>query len=461
MFDDPLSNLTKDIDPHQSSVNELIPTSALSLPGPAHGSDDLIPYSPTQTAVDEHRTMIKNIWPELSDSAKCDFPEFSKLYSDVKNEALPNFIGAKVPIQSGLNIKAWYQMLQHYHDAQLCDFLQYGWPLGYLSKTPPTTVLTNHPSALAHMQHVHTFVKEELKHQALIGPFKSDPFIPWVRYSPLMTRPKRDTMKRRIIVDLSYPQGKSVNDGIDNHNHLGCDITYSLPTIADLITRLQLQGKAAYLWKADLTRAYRQLRADPLDTPLLGIKVGDDIYLDHCPPFGCRSSAAICQRVANAVVYILAQQSCYTLAYLDDYGGCDATFHQANHSYTTFKTVCRTLGLQLAEEKCSPPTTQMEWLGYLVDSVKMSISIPKNKLEQVLQECKTWTNRARANKRMIQVLVGKLIYVSHCIQSARKFIARVLATLRAMGNDDWITLGHGFKADIRWFLCFAEQSNGV
>lgn len=103
----------------------------------------------------------------------------------------------------------------------------------------------------------------------------------------------------------------------------------------------------------------------------------------------------------------------------------------------------------------------MEWLGYEVNSVKMSISIPKTKLQQVLQECHRWINRPRANKKMIQVLVGKLIYVSHCIQSARKFIARVLATLRSMGNQDWITLGKGFKADIRWFLCFAQQSNGV
>lgn len=151
-----------------------------------------------------------------------------------------------------------------------------------------------------------------------------------------MTRPKRDSDKWRIIVDLSFPHGATVNDGIDNHNHLGSDITYSLPTITDLVTRRQDQGTAAYLWKADLTCAYRQLRADPLDTPLLGIKVGTDIYLNLCPPF-----------VANHLpLYAKGWQTLLStyLTYLDDYEGCDATLHEATRSYNTFRLVCKILG---------------------------------------------------------------------------------------------------------------------
>lgn len=419
------------------------------------------PGASTDTALDEHSKMIRTFWPETSSTAQNEFPQFTDLYNKIKEVGRPNYLGARIPLKSGLNMKAWYTLLEHYHDYQLCDLLQYGWPLGYLRDLPPTSSPVNHPSATAHMGHVRKFVDQELQHDALVGPFTADPFTPWVRYSPIMTRPKRDANARRIIVDLSFPHGYAVNDGIDNHNHLGTDITYSLPTITDLMTRLQHQGAAAFLWKADLTRAYRQLRADPLDTPLLGIKLENEIYLDLCPPFGCKSSAAICQRVANAVVYILAQQSCYTLAYLDDYGGCDTTLQQATRSYNTFKATCKTLGLQLAEAKCSPPATQMEWLGYQVDSVKMSIAIPTAKLGQVLLECRAWMKRTKANKRMIQVLVGKLVYVSQCIRSARKFTARILATLRAMKDTDWITIGRPFKSDIRWFLHFAELSNGV
>lgn len=67
-----------------------------------------------------------------------------------------------------------------------------------------------------------------------------------------MTRDKRDSQEKRIIVDLSFPKDASVNDAIDPTNHVGNDVTYALPTIADLITQLQLHGKEAYFWEADL-----------------------------------------------------------------------------------------------------------------------------------------------------------------------------------------------------------------
>lgn len=105
----------------------------------------------------------------------------------------PNYLGARIPLDLALNIQAWYELLKNYHDYELCDLLNYGWPLGYLKDAPPTSAPGNHPSAAAHMQHVHAFIKEELHHKALIGPFSSDPFIPWVRYSPIMTRPKRES----------------------------------------------------------------------------------------------------------------------------------------------------------------------------------------------------------------------------------------------------------------------------
>lgn len=69
-----------------------------------------------------------------------------------------------------------------------------------------------------------------------------------------MSRPKKGTDDRRIIVDLSFPQGEAVNTAIDITSYLGKDITYSLPTITDLITKLQIEGPGTYIWKADLAR---------------------------------------------------------------------------------------------------------------------------------------------------------------------------------------------------------------
>lgn len=412
-------------------------------------------------AIKKTAEMISTIWPTPTPTACKEFPEFCDLYMNIKSWNLPNFLGARIPLNSNLVLPAWYSYLADYHDKLLCQFLTYGWPVGYLSDTPPQAVDTNHPSAENHLSHVKKFINTELAHDALEGPFKQAPFAPWCRTSPMMTRDKKDSADKRIIVDLSYPKRLSVNDALDPANHLGKNITYTLPTIGDLIAQLQLYGKGAYFWKADLSRAYRQLRIDPLDTPLLAIQLEGETYLDLCPPFGCRTSAALCQRVANAVVYILGKEKHQILAYLDDYAACHSTLHKAEHTYQRFTQLAAELGLQLAEKKCFPPAKKVEWLGYYLDSETMSVAIPKTKLTEVLQECEQWLARKRASRKMIQKLAGKLIFISNCVYPGPKFLARILATLSKIGETEWTTLSNHFKADVKWFHEYARQANGV
>ena len=51
-----------------------------------------------------------------------------------------------------------------------------------------------------------------------------------------MTRPKPAADHKRVIVDLSFPQGASINAGIASNTYLGTDFLLSLPNI-DNITR--------------------------------------------------------------------------------------------------------------------------------------------------------------------------------------------------------------------------------
>lgn len=64
---------------------------------------------------------------------------------------------------------------------------------------------------------------------------------------------------------------------------------------------------------------------------------------------------------------------------------------------------------------------------------------------------------------MIQSLVGKLIHIATCIKHARKFVARILATLRYMTsvNQEWTTINAEFKADVQWFKNYAAVANGI
>lgn len=422
------------------------------------------PFFPTfdQKEVENHSQRIASIWPYPTPQAMEQFPEFCKTYCMIKSFNLPNVLGARLTLKSGLNLANWERHLRDYHDKEVCSFLRFGWPLGYSADSPPTSIPDNHPSGTNHMEHVNTFIQTELAHKAIVGPFKEPPFFPWTRNNPIMSRPKKDTQARRIIIDLTFPDERGVNQGIDIHSILGRDISYTLPNIWDLTTCLKDLGTGAWVWKADLQRAYRQLRVDPLDTPFLAMQTRRGTFLDLCPSFGCRSSSAACQRTSNAVVYLMRKEGFVTYAYLDDYAGCSATEEEAIRAYNYFIALTNNLGLKLATEKCQPPQQHVTWLGYTVDTLKMQVSIPLEKVQELKAECQAWMSRQKANKRMLQSLLGKILHAAGCIKNARKFTARLLSTLRSLGKRYWTTINDECKADIRWFLEYASHhANGV
>ena len=75
----------------------------------------------------------------------------------------------------------------------------------------------NHFSALQHPVAVEKYLAKERSYRAILGPTKDmsqDPSYSVIHSSPLLTRPK-DQDKCRVILDLSYPQGLSLNNQVD------------------------------------------------------------------------------------------------------------------------------------------------------------------------------------------------------------------------------------------------------
>lgn len=140
-----------------------------------------------------------------------EFTQFCENYSRIKAAHAPNFVGTRVQVKSDL--VEWDRRLKSFNDTDLCKFLLFGWPSGYLNDYPPALVDNNHLLAKQHLEHVRKFIHTELEHQAILGPFNFTPFEPWFRVSPIMMKPKRESDDRRIILDLSFPKGEGVYAG--------------------------------------------------------------------------------------------------------------------------------------------------------------------------------------------------------------------------------------------------------
>ena len=209
----------------------------------------------------------------------------------------PNYLAARIPVASQLNIENWRSYLSNYWDVQLLDLLEYGFPLDVDRDTVLTSTETNHTSALQNSFHVQSYIQEELSFQAMLGPFQAKPIS--LHISHLMVRDKQDS--KRTIMDLSWPKGASVNASVSKDVYLDTQYALTYPSIDSIVSSLVKLSPAALIYKVDISRAFRQINIDPKDIDLLGLKFQNQYFIDKSVPFGYRNGSQIFQRCTDAI----------------------------------------------------------------------------------------------------------------------------------------------------------------
>ena len=81
-------------------------------------------------------------------------------------------------------------------------------------------------------------------------------------------------------------------------------------------------------------------------------------------------------------------------------------------------------------------------------------------LGAIYDECYMVRFKKKLNKRGMQSLLGKLIYIHKCVKPARIFINRILHLFRTSTRRS-ISLSQSFYIDIDWFIRFLPSFNGV
>ena len=179
----------------------------------------------------------------------------------------------------------------------LISGLSCGFPLHYQGNHRAFEA-SNLLSALENPQVVDMKLSKELAACRIVGPFTSPPF-PSFRVSPLGVVPKKVQGDFRLIRHLSFPKGRSVNDGIAAE-----DTSVRYATIADAIRLIKLAGPGCFLAKTDIKSAFRIIPIHPNDYPLLGMKWRGRFYYDRCMPMGCSSSCKTFETFSTAVEWI-------------------------------------------------------------------------------------------------------------------------------------------------------------
>ena len=134
----------------------------------------------------------------------------------VRASGKPNYLEARVPAPTHWDLDLLENLLEDYDDKLIVDFLRYGWPMSR-SILPLTnnSAKVNHKRALEFLDAINHYLATKHSNNTLLGPFFTNSFPDRTASSILNSVPKQDSDGRRVILDMSFLSGHSVNDGID------------------------------------------------------------------------------------------------------------------------------------------------------------------------------------------------------------------------------------------------------
>ena len=363
-------------------------------------------------------------------------------------------------METSLNLQYLQAEGGDFCDAQVLNFLKYGFPCNYEGTGSGAIAAQNHKGARDFPEAIQSYLDTEFSHKAVIGPFSKNPFHVPCYINPLNTVPKRDSDARRVIVDLSFPKGRSVNSDIPKDTYIGEIFSLKFPSVDALVELVKKKGPGCALFKRDLRRAYRQLPVDPGDIHLLGYQWDGQFYFDIRLPMGLRSAALCCQRFTNLLAHICRKQSIEVVNYLDDFLSAE-TWSLAEESFLGLGAVLLQAGAEEAAEKASPPACQMIALGIMFDTVNLTLTITPDRLQEIAQILEDWGERRSASRHDLQVLLGKLQFAACCVRPGRIFVSRLLNFLRQTPESGQVDIPQEAQLDIKWWQLFMPSYNGV
>jgi len=287
-----------------------------------------------------------------------------------------------------LKWRAWEVALARHPDHQFRDYIvngiKDGFRIGFDYNRKCKPIGKNMRSAKQNPTVVTDYLLTECAAGRVVGPVGWHMFPPEsIQINQFGVIPKSTPGKWRLIVDLSSPEGLSVNDGVDTEL---CSLQYV--KVEDAAREVVKQGHNIWMAKVDIQQAYRNVPIHPQDRWLLGMTWEGKVFIDTTMPFGVRSAPKIFTALADAVEWVLKERGVkFVIHYLDDFllvGGTDHTACVAQ--MRTILDTFEELGLPVAMNKLEGPTSCLTFLGFELDTVAMELRLPQTKLEELRRE---------------------------------------------------------------------------
>ena len=145
----------------------------------------------------------------------------------------------------------------------------------------------------------------------------------------------------------------------------------------------------------------------------------EEYYQFKTLPFGLTSAPYVFTKLLRPVASLFRQAGLRILVYLDDWlllaSDPDLLKDQGEHVSSNLQS----LGFLLNHKKCiMVPTQSIEFLGFIIDSRRMTLSLPAVKVDKIHKECRHILNLSEVTGRQLSHIIGLMTSVLPAIHPA-------------------------------------------
>lgn len=237
-------------------------------------------------------------------------------------------------------------------------------------------------------------------------------------------------------------------------------------------TLRQIIRRNDYLTKVDMTDAYLHIPVCKQHHKYLQFRWRGKVYRYRCLPFGLTSAPRVFTKMIRPFAAYLRSRGVRMVVYLDDILIL-AKSHAESVRHTKLVTdTLKKFGFLINLSKSSlQPKQQVIFLGNMVNSQKMELTVPIKKLKRFLKETRQVLRLSEAGRvitlRKLAGIIGKLNSLSQALESVRLHLTGLHRALRYglrhRTKDGWaspILLKGQALNDLKWWKESSLEWNG-
>ncbi|OWZ04391.1 Cleavage induced protein [Phytophthora megakarya] len=409
----------------------------------------------------------QSAYSQLIRRAGLQLPEFVRLLrSETEFDTRPN---KSLEVPTNDSVWSMYQHRSRWHDI-VYKGVQPDWKREFPKQCVPPA---NHGSAKRALNVIikHLRVGQDTN-RYLILDIDLLSSLRGVTCSPFGAVQKGDidmTVDARIIHDLSYPPGESVND--NTNPDFDVEVSYDG---ADALANRVLDVAAVFpdlqrMMTGDVNGAFRHI---PISADAVGRFAGTIpelgvLIIDLCCPFGWKNSPSSYWIAGAAISYLysnsapewplqpaIARFNFDAKTWCDDHISIEPDIgSRLSEAHIALR---RSMVAILGPDACNDKKFA-SWfrrgraLGLDWDLSSLTISMPKEKVDKAMRRVNQMMERLRTTRTQLQKLLGSLRHVVTCIRQAAPFFQRVATLARNAPRYGTVDLSEEATDDLKWF----------